>query len=170
MADPGRDGGFWVYEYKNSLNSLMPVKILGFPKHRTLHPLGIDVFKAKGKEPATAFVANLDVEASVIDVFTISSKAPYKAVYRRTVRHPYVHAPNAIVAISPTQFYVSIDHRYTMRMPKWIAMLSILENLHAPLGWVEFVELLPNDKVKYTTAANFINFANGDSSYPSQSS
>ena len=162
MGDASHNGAFWIYEYEND-NSLVPVELVGFPADRTFHPLGIDVYPATDKEPAIAFVANLDVKASVVDVFSVSTKAPYKAYYKRTLSHPTIHAPNSIIAISATQLYVSVDHRFTERMPKWIAKLSMLETfLQAPLGWVAYVEILPNGEVEYKTAANFVNFANGE--------
>jgi len=161
MIDPSNAGAFWIYDYEND-NSLQPVESVGFPTGRAFHPLGVDVLPATATEPAYAFVANLDIKASVVDIFTISDKAPYKAVYNRTLSHPFIHAPNSIAAISPTQLYVSIDHRFTARMPKWIAKLSFFETfLQAPFAWVTYVEILPSGRVKYSTAANFINFANG---------
>ena len=170
MNDPGYNGDFWVYEYEND-RSLLPVQLVDFPANRSFHPLGVDVLPATTTRPAYAFVANLDIKASVVDIFTVSDKAPYKAYYQRTLSHPTIHAPNSIIAISPTQIYVSVDHRFTERMPKWIARLSALETfLQAPLGWVAYVEIPPNGQVKYKTAANFVNFANGKAFFERKSS
>jgi arylesterase / paraoxonase len=161
MADPSQNGAFWIYDYGNE-DSLQPVELVGFPAGRTFHPLGLDVLPATVSEPVYVFTANLDAKASVVDIFTVSDKVPYKAFYKRTLSHPFIHAPNSIVAISPTQLYISVDHRFTPRMPKWTAKLALLENaFQAPFGWIAYVEILPNGGVKYRKAANFINFANG---------
>ncbi|KAF9514171.1 hypothetical protein BS47DRAFT_1343513 [Hydnum rufescens UP504] len=117
MTNPNKNGAFWIYDY-GSEDSLQPVQLVGFPSGRTSILL-----------PAYVFTANLDVKASVVDIFTMSNKAPYKAFYKRTFSHPLIHAPNSLLPISPTQLYISVDHRFTVRMPKWIAKLSLLENI-----------------------------------------
>ncbi|KAF9507342.1 hypothetical protein BS47DRAFT_316957 [Hydnum rufescens UP504] len=161
MTNSRTNGSLWIYDYGNN-DSLQPVELVGFPAGRTFHPLGVNVFRKTPAGPVHAFVANLEAKASAVEVFTILDKAPYKAFYERTLSHPLIHAPNAVLPVSPTQLYVSIDHRFTGRMSKWIAKLSFFEDfLQAPLGWVAYVEILPNGKVKYSKAANFINFANG---------
>ncbi|KAF9502953.1 hypothetical protein BS47DRAFT_1310448 [Hydnum rufescens UP504] len=161
MTNSSINGTLWIYDYGND-NSLQPVELVGFPTTRTFHPLGLDVVPATASEPAYAFVVNLETNTGAVEVFTISDKAPYKAFYTRTLEHPLTHAPNALVAISSTQLYVSIDHRFTARMPKWKGILSLVEDvLQAPLAWVTYIEILPDGTVNYSKAANFINFANG---------
>ncbi|KAF9503777.1 hypothetical protein BS47DRAFT_747589 [Hydnum rufescens UP504] len=160
MTNSSINGTLWIYDYGND-NSLQPVELVGFPTTRTFHPLGLDVVPATASEPAYAFVVNLETNAGAVEVFTISDKAPYKAFYTRTLEHPLTHAPNALVAISSTQLYVSIDHRFTARMPKWKGIFSLVEDvLQAPLAWVTYIEILPDGTVHYSKAANFINFAN----------
>jgi arylesterase / paraoxonase len=142
------------------------VQLVGFPSGRTFHPLGLNVLPETSTEPAYVFTANLDAKASVVDIFTMSDKAPYKAFYKRTLSHPLIHAPNSLLPISPTQLYISVDHRFTVRMPKWIAKLSLLENVfQAPFAWIAYVEILPDGRVKYSKAANFINFPNGENKF-----
>ena len=160
--DPKPQGALRIIDYSNGDYKSKDVEIVGMPEGKGFHPLGVEIWPANGTTPATVFVANLDVPASVVEVFTLSSSAPYVAKYVRTVQHPNLHSPNSIVATSATSFYASNDHRWSVRMHPWLAKLTFLENfLQFPTAWVAHIELLPNDEVKYTTAANYINFANG---------
>ncbi|KAF8317477.1 hypothetical protein DL93DRAFT_573901 [Clavulina sp. PMI_390] len=158
LRDPTPKGTLWIYDFKDGQkHPPQPLLLEGFPEEASFHPLGIDILGATSEEGAHLFVVNHAKSFSTVEQFKLietTSGSP-RAVYLRTWAHPSsIHAPNAIVALSPTAFYVTNDHYFTRRLPSpWGKFVPLIETLFAiPLGWVDLVELVADDDVTAVSA------------------
>ncbi|KAF8317476.1 hypothetical protein DL93DRAFT_574248 [Clavulina sp. PMI_390] len=145
LRDPTPRGVLWIYDFGNKYHPAPhPLPLEGFPHDASFHPLGIDVLGATPEEPAHLFVVNHGKAFSTVEQFKLvdDPRTP-KAIYVRTWAHPSsLNAPNSIVPLSPTAFYVTNDHYFTRRLPSpWGKFVPLIETLFAvPLGWVDLVE------------------------------
>lgn len=164
MNDPNPKGSIWVYEFDKS-GDVSPRRLLldGFPDTSDFHPLGVDVLPATRTEPAHLFIVNHGRNYSTVEQFTLVGKeVPYHARYVRTWEHSAIHAPNAIVPLSPTSFYVTNDHQFTRRLPAPVGDIVPLAEtlLILPGGWVDRLDFVEG-KVKVTRAISRIPLPNG---------
>lgn len=166
MRDPNPKGDIWVYGFdKKSSPSPQRVQLDGFPATSDFHPLGIDILPATSTEPAHLFITNHGRNFSTVEQFKLfdGESAPYRAQYIRTWTHQKaIHAPNAVVPLSPTSFYVTNDHTLTRRLPSpWNEILPLIETvLVVPGGWVDRLDWVEGE-IKVTRAVSGIAFANG---------
>lgn len=98
------------------------------------------------------------------------SAAP-SLTYVRTLTHPRLLAPNALVPLSPSTVLVSQDHTFTRRLPPPLGnILPMLESLLAlPGGSVDVLQFTPgaNDPPSLVNAVPRVAFANGLALSPS---
>lgn len=178
LRDPKPKGAIWVYDIDTQTPAHVP--LLDFPYESDFHPLGIDVLPAKGDEPAHLFVVNHGRNSTTVEQFKLSEPTTYfraHAEYVRTWTHPSAfHSANAIIPLTPTEFYVTNDHAMTRRLPDpWGKFVPLLETVLAlPGGWVDHVELVARSSptgpyLDYivTRVASRIPFANGIALSPS---
>lgn len=165
LNDPNPKGSIWVYELDKPYDvSPHRLHLDGFPETSDFHPLGVDILPATRTEPAHVFIVNHGRNYSTVEQFTLVGRkeAPYHARYVRTWEHKAIHAPNAIVPLSPTSFYLTNDHRLTRRLPAPVGDIApLVETLLAiPGGWVDRLDLVEGE-VKVARAISNIPFANG---------
>ena len=159
----------WVYDFKHDPDHPQRLALEGYPINADFHPLGIRAVPSnEASGPSTVFIINHGRHNNTIEVFHLydsSSLSPYpKLVHVRTLSHPAFVAPNAIVPVSSTSFYVSNDHYFTRRIPFVGNFLAQFEVLTVrPWSWVDRVDIesVESGPITITRAANNIKFANG---------
>ncbi|KAG8690380.1 hypothetical protein FRC11_012013 [Ceratobasidium sp. 423] len=172
MLNPGRRGSLWALHYNSTTTEeLYPLELTNFPSDVDFHPLGIEIPpvlpSADPNGTPRLLVINHGRQNSTIEVFSIRRDWESRLMtleYERTLTDPSFIAPNAIAAISPTEFFLSHDHRFTRRIAWPLnAILPALETfLVLPLGKVDLVTFDPYTGVrKVQTVAPNIAFANG---------
>ncbi|KAF4974812.1 hypothetical protein FZEAL_8336 [Fusarium zealandicum] len=146
----------WAYNYESSskpeAESLTRVQLEDFPSTQDFHTLGI----AYDQETSSLFVTNHAKAGPRIEVFKLDIES-LTATYIRTIRHPLIHAPNAISLINSHEFYVTNAHGISMKQSK---ILSLVETyLSIPLGTVVYVNL--EDAQPQAKVVARVAFANG---------
>ena len=126
-----------MWDYADTSNSSQPemLSLLDFyDRAEDFHPLGIEYDSTS----QTLLVVNHAASGSRIEVFKLFPDE-YAASYVRTVEHPFLAAPNAIAAISETEFFVTNDHYFRCR---YHPMLSVLETYSGlPGGTVAYINM-----------------------------
>ncbi|CAE6455362.1 unnamed protein product, partial [Rhizoctonia solani] len=172
MLNPGRRGSLWALHYNSTATEeLYPLELTNFPTDADFHPLGIEIPPALPSADPNGtprlLAINHGRHNATIEVFSIRrdwESRLMKLEYEMTLTDPSFVAPNAIAAISPTEFLLSHDHRFTRRMTWPLnAILPVLETFLAlPLGKVDLVTFDPYTGVrKIQTVVPNVAFANG---------
>jgi len=122
-----------------------------FPSGDTdFHPLGIEYHVPT----STLYVVNHANTGSTIEIFHLSVSS-LTTTHVRTLRHPLVHTPNSIAAITDTEIYFTNDHYFPVRKNALLAKAETY--LAVPGGSVVHVNLI-TDSAKIVA---HIPFANG---------
>jgi arylesterase/paraoxonase len=138
----GVSGGLYLYDYASQNvsdeDALKRITFTNFPSSQTdFHPLGIEFFAPT----STLFVVNHAESGSAVEVFSLSVSDAF-ATHIRTIKHPLLQTPNAIIAINDAEIYVSNDHYFRVR---YNAILAKLESyLGVPGGSVVHMNLAEN--------------------------
>ncbi|KAG8749817.1 hypothetical protein FRC12_013208 [Ceratobasidium sp. 428] len=165
MIDPNPRGGLWAVHYDSkSTQTPYALELSGFPANADFHPLGIEVIPST--EKPRVLVINHRRDRPTIEVFRIyyHEGSALMLTHEKTLHHPSIKAPNAMVAVSETAFYLSQDHTFTFRLGWPLNMfLPVLETMLAlPLGRVSLVLFDTVQGVgQVQTIASQIPFANG---------
>ncbi|CAE6408833.1 unnamed protein product [Rhizoctonia solani] len=168
MLDPSRRGRLWALHYTSTTTEKpYPLELIKFPANADFHPLGIELVPSDSTGASRLLVINHRRQNTTIEVFRIQlDPHSVSLAHEATLTHTSFVAPNAIAAISPTEFFLSHDHYFTRRMPwPWNKILPPLETFLAlPLGRVDLIsfDARPGKGVrKFQTIARNIAFANG---------
>ncbi|KAF8699300.1 serum paraoxonase arylesterase 2, partial [Rhizoctonia solani] len=170
MLDPSRRGSLWALHYTSTATEKpYPLKLTNFPINADFHPLGIELTPRDSAGTSRLLVINHRRQNTTIEVFRIHLESHLVSLaYETTLTHASFVAPNAIAAISPTQFFLSHDHYFTRRMAwPWNKILPPLETFLAlPLSRVDLVSFetrsgTPKGVRNVQTVARNIAFANG---------
>ncbi|KAI5859564.1 putative paraoxonase [Durotheca rogersii] len=161
LPGPVADAGLYAYDYANAsavdADALRQIEIRGFERGADFHTLGIAYDEATG----TLFAANhrrgggggAAVEAFALDLGALT------ATHARTIRHPLLHAPNAIAVAGGGELLVTNDHGFAAR--RWPRLAALETYLGLPLGTVVHVDLgAPGGGVRARVLARLA-FANG---------
>ncbi|KAI0837105.1 hypothetical protein F5Y06DRAFT_297887 [Hypoxylon sp. FL0890] len=133
-------------------------EIQGYEPGADFHTLGM----AYDEETSTLFIVNHRKDGPTIEAFKLDLTA-FTAEHFRTIRHPLLHAPNAIALINGHELLVTNDHHF---ISEKFHSLSLLETyLGIPLGTVVHVDISslledPTSDVKANVLAR-VPFANG---------
>ncbi|KZO96906.1 hypothetical protein CALVIDRAFT_563542 [Calocera viscosa TUFC12733] len=172
LRDPNPRGAVWYINPESEAAERLP--LVGYPESHDFHPLGIAALPSAPGEPTTVFAVNHGRHNSTIEVFALSfpvERAVPSLTYLRTLTHPKLVAPNAVVPLSPSTVLVSQDHTFTRRLPSPLGnTLPILESLLGlPGGSVDVLQFHPGsqDPPTLTNAVPHIPFANGIALSPS---
>ncbi|CAE6415722.1 unnamed protein product [Rhizoctonia solani] len=117
MLDPSRRGKLWALHYTRATTEKpYPLELTNFPANADFHPLGIELVPSDPTGVSRLLVINHRRQNTTIEVFRIQLD-PHSVVlaHETTLTHPSFVAPNAIAAISPTEFFLSHDHYFTRR-------------------------------------------------------
>jgi Arylesterase len=149
-----------LVDYKES-PPVVSTLSLDIPEASDFHPLGAALFR----EPyhSTLFVTNAGRNQSSIELFHVSHTIPPTLTWERSITHPLLPNANAILAVSPTQLYVTNDHRF-----RRIESLSkhIFETYsQLPLSYTTFLDF-SDDNVIAHTAVSLQRLANGITATP----
>ncbi|GAB1523103.1 hypothetical protein RhiTH_006233 [Rhizoctonia solani] len=170
MLDPSHRGSLWALHYTSTATEKpYPLKLTNFPINADFHPLGIELTPRDSAGTSRLLVINHRRQNTTIEVFRIHLEShSVSLAYETTLTHASFVAPNAIAAISPTQFFLSHDHYFTRRMAwPWNKILPPLETFLAlPLSRVDLVSFetrsgTPKGVRNVQTVARNIAFANG---------
>ncbi|KAI1137267.1 hypothetical protein F5Y05DRAFT_388648 [Hypoxylon sp. FL0543] len=114
--------------------SLKRFEIQGYEPLADFHTLGMTY----DEKSSTLFVVNHRKDGPTIEAFKLDLTA-FTAKHFRTVRHPLLHAPNAIALINGHELLVTNDHYFLSDKSR---ALSTLETyLGLPLGTVVHVDI-----------------------------
>ncbi|PYH81048.1 calcium-dependent phosphotriesterase [Aspergillus uvarum CBS 121591] len=143
-CDPGRDtwntvmgtfinatnpGTLYLYNYASTFDAtsdeknLHPLPLTNFPttSRQTFHPLGL----AYNPKTLQLFVANHAPTGSAIELFTLDPNPEAPSLHHeKTITHPLLHGPNALLAISEHELYITNDHLFTQRASPFLARLE----------------------------------------------
>ncbi|PYH47100.1 calcium-dependent phosphotriesterase [Aspergillus saccharolyticus JOP 1030-1] len=173
-CDPGRDtwntvmgtfinatnpGTLYLYNYASTTTpdeaNLHPLPLHNFPaaQRQTFHPLGIAYHPSTGH----LFVANHAPTGPTVEVFTLDYTNPQNPFldHHKTITHPLLHGPNALLAVSPHELYITNDHRFIRRAHPFLAALETY--IAYPGGTVVHADLHSD---RYKVVAH-LPFANG---------
>ncbi|KAI1392935.1 calcium-dependent phosphotriesterase [Hypoxylon trugodes] len=161
---PGPVPGAEIYAYNYNDASLPDSKalkrfeILGYEPGVDFHTLGL----AYDEKTSTLFVANHRTDGPTVELFKLDLVA-FKAKHFRTIRHPLLHAPNAIALINNHELLITNDHYFKAGDYRILSMLETYLGL--PLASVVHVDISslledPAADVKAEIVAR-VPFANG---------
>lgn len=138
LAGPVASAGLYAYDYKEAgipdADALKSIEVANFSVGQDFHTLGM----AYDEATSTLFVCNHAKAGSRIEMFKLDA-GRLVATHVRTILHPLVHAPNAIVLINSNELYVTNDHLVPARQAKILSQLETY--LAAPTGTVVHVNL-----------------------------
>jgi hypothetical protein len=134
---------------------------LGLPETSDFHPLGLELFHQRLH--STLFVANAGRNQSSIEIFHVSHSKTPKLTWKRSITHPLIPNANAILAVSPTQLYITNDHRSRRVESKAKHAFETYSLL--PTSFTTFLDL-SDDTVTAEIAVSFQRVANGIAATP----
>ncbi|OCL02849.1 putative paraoxonase [Glonium stellatum] len=148
-------GALYIYDYSNpdlsDDEALKRLTLADFPSGDTdFHPLGIEYYMPT----STLYVVNHARTGSTIEIFRLSVSS-FTATHVRTLRHPLVHTPNSIAAISDMEIYFTNDHYFPVRKSPLLAKAETF--LAVPGGSVVHIDLTTDS----ARSVAHIPFANG---------
>lgn len=150
-------GELYLYDYKDAsapdAEALQRVKLLEYAPGDDFHPLGM----AYDAATTTLFVANNRHDGPAVDLFRLDREA-LQATHIRSIRHPLLHGPNAIVLRNSYEFFVSNDHYFLMAKGRFLSQVETYLGL--PLGTVVHVDISDPTTAKANVVAR-IPFSNG---------
>lgn len=173
-CDPGRDrwntvmgtftedksliphGDLTIYRYtvgEDDDSALTTIKLVDFPEIDKFHPLGVEYHRPSGQ----LFVCNHHYDGSRVEIFTLDLSNPSHptAHHQRTLIDATIKAPNAILALSAHELYITNDHHYLQRTNPKLAKAETLSG--APGGALVYA----NTKTGEMRRVARIPFANG---------
>ncbi|QRW18254.1 arylesterase domain-containing protein [Rhizoctonia solani] len=108
MLDPSRRGSLWALHYTSTATEKpYPLKLTNFPINADFHPLGMELTPRDSAGTSRLLVINHRRQNTTIEVFRIHLEShSVSLAYETTLTHASFVAPNAIAAISPTQFFL----------------------------------------------------------------
>ena len=150
-CDPGRDrwntvmgtftedksliphGDLTIYRYTGAEDddkALTTIKLVDFPEIDEFHPLGVEYHRPSGQ----LFVCNHHYAGSRVEIFSLDLSDPRHptAHHQRTLIDAAIRAPNAILALSAHELYITNDHHYLQRTHPKLAKTETLSG--APGG------------------------------------
>nr|WGU20919.1 crs8 [Clonostachys rosea] len=149
-------GELYVYNYATSglldADRLKKIELVGFPANLDFHTVGFGF----DKESSTLFVTNHARTGSQIEQFKLDIER-LVATHVRSIKHPDLIGPNAILPLNAEELLVSNDHYFLVRYFKPLAKIETYLGL--PTGPVVYVNL-QNGQVKTKVVAR-VPFPNG---------
>src|SRR5579859_6972350 len=134
---------------------------IDLPESSDFHPLGLALYHQTTH--STLFVANAGRNQSSIELFRVSHTTPPKLTWRRTLTDPLIRNANAILPVSPTQIYVTNDHRSRRADSKYVHLAETYSQL--PFSFTTFIDF-STETVKAKTAVSLQRVANGITATP----
>lgn len=159
MNNPDPRGQLFLYDYATT-GSIRQIELVGFPQASDFHPLGVNFFRKAGDGRTRLFVVNHGRQGCTVEIMDVDY-SKLRATYIRTLADGdmTIRTPNAVAPISYTQFYVTNDHRYTLKQNPTLAHLETWLSLGT--GWVTLVDFSTADTTIYEIVASGIPLANG---------
>lgn len=131
-------GQLWLLDYGNKYLSdteaLKPLKLTGFEGADQMQPLGIEYDHTS----LTLYVINHAPTGSVLEIFSITTSTA-TATHIRTLKHPFLHAPNSIHSLGNGKLFVSNDHFFPARNFRLLSKLETFSGL--PGGTLVFIDV-----------------------------
>ncbi|CAH0047638.1 unnamed protein product [Clonostachys solani] len=149
-------GELFAYNYAAGglldADRLRKIELVGFPADIDFHTVGFGF----DKESSALFVTNHAQTGSQIEQFKLDVEA-LVATHVRSIKHPDLVGPNAILVLNAEELLVSNDHYFLARQSKPLAKIETYLGL--PTGPVVYVNL-QNGQVKTKVVAR-LPFPNG---------
>lgn len=164
-------GAFWLINPIETLAKRIKLEWKELEEDQVdFHPLGIDIHSSNRVD--YLFSTNHQANKSTIEIFTLEcTNSDCTAHHLRTLSHPsFTGAPNSIAVSSPTSFYLSHDHQFTLRNPSRLnKLLNSIETIFAlPLSSVDHISFsFDSNEINVSRAVSNIAFANGIALSPS---
>lgn len=136
MNDPNPKGQLVLIDYKLD-KPTAEVLSLGIPPGFDFHPLGAALFHQSGH--STLFSTNAGRNGSTIELFHVSHSNPPKLTWKRSISHELIPNANAILPVSPTQFYVTNDHHFRRAANQYAHIFESYSQL--PFAHTTFVDI-----------------------------
>jgi arylesterase/paraoxonase len=134
---------------------------LDIPETSDFHPLGAALFHERYH--STLFVTNAGRNQSSIELFHVSHTIPPTLTWRRSITHPLLPNTNAILPVSPTQLYVTNDHRFRRIESRSMHTFETYSQL--PFSYTTFLDF-SDDNVLANRAVSHQRIANGITATP----
>ncbi|KAH9826339.1 putative paraoxonase [Teratosphaeria destructans] len=141
--------GIYIYHYGAGLaQKPIQLKPLFFRLDAAnFHPLGIEY----DEQLEYLYVANHAESGPQLEIFKLFPQES-TAAHVRSIRHPLLHAPNAITILSATELLVSNDHEHLRRHNPYKSLAETYLGL--PYGSLVHVRLPPTPKQLSTDPIN----------------
>lgn len=156
LPGPVAPAGLYAFDYRAAgvpdSQALRSIAFANFSARDDLHTLGI----AYDPETALLYVANHARAGPRIDVFGLDPGS-LVATHVGSVRHPLLHAPNAMALVGRGELYVANDHMFPARRSRLLAQLETF--LSPPTATVVHLRLRPG--AVETRVVARLPFANG---------
>ncbi|KAJ8130769.1 hypothetical protein O1611_g2859 [Lasiodiplodia mahajangana] len=140
LPEPVENGGLYIFDYKDAGASddeaLKQLKFVDFKFQSDFHSLGM----AYNESTSILFVASHRHDFPAIEMFKLDLRS-HTATHLRSIQHPLIHAPNAIVLINEHEFYVTNDHHFVIR--DYPVLNQLETNLGLPGGTIVHVDISP---------------------------
>ncbi|KAF2275020.1 uncharacterized protein EI97DRAFT_494930 [Westerdykella ornata] len=151
------NGAIHLLTYSTDPPSLRPLTLLDFPNAQDFHPLGLSWDPIS----STLYVVNHAHNASVLEIFSPVDLAAGTATHSRTLKHPLLHAPNAILDLGAGRLIVSNDHsKWLMaRRSKLLAQMETWSGI--PGGSVVYIDTKDPRAEEKGKVLAWVPFANG---------
>ena len=149
--------------YHLDSRQIKPLQITGWPQGRPLHPLGIGFVETSPSKEGVLALANYQQHAASIEVLQLrvseASPLSISAIHLRSIEHPGVTSPNAVVPLSESQILFTNSYGYS---PRLFPLRSKLEQISAyPGGALKSLQIADSGDIACTTLASRIALANG---------
>ncbi|POW09197.1 hypothetical protein PSHT_09240 [Puccinia striiformis] len=146
---------------QHSHDRLYELELTGFPVDKDFHPLGLELHQLSGNT-ARLFLVNHRRDRSVIEVFKLGYNSPQSSstdsrrklslTWERTLAHPLISTPNAIVALDSNSFLVTNDHFFNRRAHPILHVLETWLTLGGgSVVEVRFADQLPKANMDKTS-------------------
>ncbi|KAI1842210.1 hypothetical protein JX266_011618 [Neoarthrinium moseri] len=157
VPGPVPRGELYAYDYKNSgapdSESLKRFDFVDYAPGEDFHSLGMGY----NGDSSTLLVANNRHDGPAVDIFKLDFEA-LTATHVRSIKHPLIHGPNAIVVRNSKEFFVTNDHFFLMAKSRLLSQAETYLGL--PLGTVVHVDISDATMVTANVVAR-VPFANG---------
>lgn len=98
------------------------------------HPHGISLYHGDNGTKSLFVINHLNSGKQQVEIFDISSND--QLTHRQSITYPELITPNDLVAVGPSQFYATNDHRY----PRDSIMQAVEDYLGLPLSTVSYFD------------------------------
>ncbi|KAH9459254.1 hypothetical protein Pst134EA_019408 [Puccinia striiformis f. sp. tritici] len=170
LENPDPRGQLFVYDIKGNVpkttnqhshDRVYELELTGFPVDKDFHPLGLELHQLSGNT-ARLFLVNHRRDRSVIEVFKLGYNSPQSSstdsrrklslTWERTLAHPLISTPNAIVALDSNSFLVTNDHFFNRRAHPILHVLETWLTLRGgSVVEVRFADQLPKANMDKTS-------------------